>query len=332
MSELGPERVLVTGGSGFIGTNLVQRLLELGVEVASIDVAAPRRADHVPVHHRVDLCDAAAVRTAFERFQPQVVVHLGARTDLDGATLRDYAANVDGVRSVIDAAAAVGAGRVLFGSSQLVCTPGHRPVDELDYSPPNPYGESKVLGEQLVREHAGDRFAWVLIRPTSIWGPWWGPLYSAFFRAVRAGRYVHPRGVHVRKSFGFVDNAVDRLVALAQLPAERIHARMFYLSDDEPYVIRDWAEEIAAAFGTRPIREVPLWMLRTAAAVGDGARRLGVTNPPISSYRLRNMCTDTVFDMEPLIDLCGPQRLERVDGVRRTVAWMQRADEGSGAP
>jgi nucleoside-diphosphate-sugar epimerase len=198
------------------------------------------------------------------------------------------------------------------------------PVDEFDYSPPNAYGRSKVEAERIVRAEAVDRFTWTLVRPTTIWGPWWGDLYSAFFRTVRAGRYLHPRGVEVRKSFGFVDNAVDRLVRLTELPAAQVHRRLLYLSDDEPYPVRTWAEEIADAFGVRRPRQVPLWVLGALARGGDLAGRLGVADPPITSYRLRNMVTDTVFDMEPLVELCGPQRVPRREGVRRTVEWMER--------
>lgn len=321
-------RVLVTGGSGFIGTNLVERLrAEADTEVVSLDLAPPRDPSHRPLWRRVDLLDRDELLHTVEAVAPSVVVHLAARTDLGGAGADDYAVNVEGVRHVIDAAALAGVERVLFGSSQLVCTPGHRPADEFDYSPPNAYGRSKVLGEQLVRELAGDRFVWVLLRPTSIWGPWWGRMYSTFFRTVAAGRYLHPRGLDVHKSFGYVGNAVDRMERLTRLDAGRVHRRMLYLSDDEPYRILDWANEIAAAWGRAPVREVPLWVLRGLARGGDLAAAAGWSSPPITRYRLHNICTDTSFDVAPMIDLCGPAAVRRVDGVRATVSWMQRHPE-----
>lgn len=317
-------RILVTGGSGFIGTNLVGHLLGLGdTEVVSLDREPPRDRSHQPHWQRVDLLDRDALRRAVAAASPEVIVHLAARTDLDGVDEADYAVNVAGVDHLIDAAADAGVDRVLFGSSQLVCTPGHRPVDEFDYSPPNAYGRSKVLGEELVRERAADRFTWALLRPTSIWGPWWGRLYSTFFRTVAAGRYLHPRGLDVHKSFGYVGNAVHRIDVLCEVPAERLHTRMLYLSDDEPYRILDWANEIAAAWGRRPVRQVPSWVLGGLATGGDLAAKLGWSAPPITSYRLRNICTDTRFDLAPLIELCGPAPIARRDGVDRTVDWMR---------
>ena len=235
-----------------------------------------------------------------------MIVHLAARTDLDGTSVDEYAANTAGVEHVLDAAGASSTvERVLFSSSQLVCAPGHTPLDEFDYCPPNAYGESKVRGEQLVRDRAGDRYAWVLLRPTTIWGPWWGSLYSAFFRTVRAGRYVHPRGVRISKAWGYVGNTVHQMEKMITCPAEAIHGRTMYLSDYEPYPVLDWAQEIAEQFGARPIREVPVTVLRALALGGDALKRLGVDDPPITSYRLSNILTPTRFDMEPVRQLCG---------------------------
>lgn len=329
-----PRRVVVTGGSGFIGTNLVDHLLRGGVDVHNLDQAPPRHPDHGPQWTSCDLRDAAAVRAAVEQAAPDAIVHLAARTDLRGATVDDYAVNTDGVRHVVDAARAVGSvRRVLFASSQLVCTPGHRPTDEFDVSPPNPYGVSKVTGERIVRESMGDGSGgdaptWMLLRPTSIWGPWWGDLYSAFFRTVRAGRYVHPRGARVSKAFGFVGNSVHQVAALLAAPAAAIDGRTLYLSDYEPYPVLEWANEISAAFGRRPVREVPVVVLRAAAKAGDVLRRAGVAEPPLTSYRLSNILTPSSFDMEPLRELCGPLPWTRAEGVAATVEWMRRHPGG----
>lgn len=328
-----PGRVVVTGGSGFIGTNLVDHLAALGVEVRNLDLAAPRHPDHARHWVRCDLLDPDAVGRTIADAAPDAVVHLAARTDLRGATVDDYAVNTDGVRNVVAAVGAVGTvRRVLFASSQLVCTPGHRPADPFDVSPPNPYGESKVTGERIVRDALGGESAgtasWMLLRPTSIWGPWWGELYSAFFRTVRAGRYVHPRGVRISKAFGYVGNTVEQLTSLLGAPDADVDGRTLYLSDYEPYPVLDWANEISDAFGRRSIREVPVAALRAVAKGGDLLRRVGVAEPPLTSYRLRNILTPSSFDMEPLRELCGPLRWTREEGTAATVAWMRQHPGG----
>ena len=88
-------RVLVTGGSGFIGTNLVQDLLRDGVDVINLDVNEPLIKEHAQYWKKADLLDADEVKGVFRNVKPTHVVHLAARTDLDENAGPDgYAANV----------------------------------------------------------------------------------------------------------------------------------------------------------------------------------------------------------------------------------------------
>ena len=268
-----PARVLVTGGSGFIGTNMMQHWNDKGVEAINFDIRPPQVEAHQSQWQQVDLLDREALVTAAQSVRPDCIIHLAARADLDGATLDDYRVNTDGIENLIVAAKASGAARVLFASSQLVCTPGYQPKNELDYCPPNPYGESKMRGEQIVRAQAKDEFVWTLLRPTSIWGPWFEQPYRAFFLTVKRGRYVQARGVRVRKSFGFVGNTVRQMERLSVCPAEKIHQRALYVADYEPVIVSEWARQVQQEWGAPPIKEVPLGFLKICAKLGDLLKR-----------------------------------------------------------
>ncbi len=317
------KRVIVTGGSGFIGTNLVQYWLGQGAEVLNLDLQPPPDTSHRPYWKQVDITDRDTTAAVVAAFRSECLFHLAARADLGGAHVRDYAANTVGVENMVAAAKAGGVPRVLFCSSQLVCTPGYQPKTDTDYCPGTAYGESKVLTEQIVRTTADDAFTWALLRPTSIWGPWFNQPYREFFLRVRRGRYVEAKGVRVRKSFGYVGNTVTQLVTLANCPADWIHKRVLYLADYETVLVSEWAAMIQKAWGAPPIRQVPLGLLTAAARAGDLLKRAGWKNPPLTSYRLNNLLTNSPQDMEPLREICGALPYSQVEGTRLTVEWLR---------
>jgi len=312
----------VTGGSGFVGTNAVELYLRVGVPVLNLDVAPPRNAAHVSVWRRADLLDRDAVGAVVREFQPSHVLHLGARTDLDGITGDEYAANVAGTENLIAAVnGAASVERVVFASSRMVCRIGYVPTAEDDYCPTTVYGESKVACERLVRS-AEIGPSWVMVRPTSIWGPWFDVPYRDFFTAVERGRYVHPRGRTVRKSFGFVGNSVHQLDRLLTAPADAIAGRTLYLADYVPLDMESWANEVAGAFGRRRIPAVPYPVLRVAAELGELAERTG-RRAPLTRFRLANLLTEMVYDLEPLRAVVPDLPYTRSEGIRETIAWLR---------
>jgi nucleoside-diphosphate-sugar epimerase len=296
-------RVLITGGSGFIGTNTVDAFL----------------GDGWSVH----ILDRTALLRAFEEFDPELVIHLAARTDLDERTnLAGYAANVEGVSNVIEAIRAAGSvERTFFASSRLVVDLGYVPKHDRDYSASTMYGQSKVRGEELVRTAGSSLGTWVIVRPTGIWGPWFGVPYRDFFAAVRRGLYFHPGSIEVRKSYGYVENTVYQLQRLAAAPSSAVHGQTFWLADP-PVQIREWARLIQESFGARSIRSIPIPLLRLGGAIGDVMENVGLRHAPLTSFRVNNMVTDMLYDTGPVDALVGPLPFTVEQGVHRTVAWI----------
>src|SRR6266516_8060523 len=92
-------RVLITGGSGFIGTNAVEYFAARGSDVLNLDIRPPRNPAHRAVWRESDIQDHSALRTAVKAFDPHYVIHLAARTDLlETKDIRGYAANYEGTR------------------------------------------------------------------------------------------------------------------------------------------------------------------------------------------------------------------------------------------
>ncbi|HTY24723.1 MAG TPA: NAD(P)-dependent oxidoreductase [Desulfomonilaceae bacterium] len=315
-------RVLVTGGSGFIGTNLIESFLNDDFQILNFDLAPPQNPEQNSFFCKGDIRNAAALRGAVQEFRPELIVHLAARTDLEGNSLADYDANTIGVQNVIDVIQSVDAAtRAVFASSRYVHRTEVCPLRDDEYSPFTFYGESKVRTEQIVRT-SELHIPWVIVRPTSIWGPWFRIPYRMFFDTVRKGLYVHPKGRRISKSYGYVGNVVYQIRQFLSVDSRRVDKRTFYVSDDKSMDLLEFANLIQEAFGARPVRQVPMFLLRALAHAGDVLKGIGVSNPPITSFRLNNLVTPMNYDMSATCDAVGPAPYTLRQGVRATVDWI----------
>lgn len=320
--------VLITGGSGFIGTNLVEHYTRLGDRVVNVDIAAPRNEAHSHYWTQLDIRDICSLQAVVEEFSPNLIFHMAARTDLDGTSIRDYSTNTDGVKAVIEA---IGhckqLHRVIFASSMLVCALGYSPKHESDYCPTTLYGESKVLGERYIRELADACLPWTIVRPTSLWGPWFSVPYKNFFQAVEKRIYVHPRGREIYRSYGFVLNAVHQLSRVASCEDRHsVDQRVMYLADYEPIEISQWAQIISRQYGVPSPPKVPVGFLKLFARAGDALKGMRMmSNPRLTSFRLNNLLTESVFDLSELKDVVGPIPYNMEQGVAITVEWLKQA-------
>jgi UDP-glucose 4-epimerase len=154
-----PRRILVTGGAGFIGSHLVERLVTAGKRVAVIDDLSRGRREWLHPEaelHEVDVRDGDAVVRAIAQAAPDAVVHLAAMhfiPAVDGAPELAWDVNVNATRTLLDVLADRPPELLLFASTAAVYPDTRGPIAET--CPPEPfdlYGETKLEGERLVRE------------------------------------------------------------------------------------------------------------------------------------------------------------------------------------
>lgn len=322
-------RVIITGGSGFVGTNLVECFSQQGWEIRNFDIAQPCNPDHQCYWSNVDILDRKRLVEETRDFQPSVFLHFAARTDLnERANLGEYAANIEGVFHVVEAIRKTQSiQRAVFASSQLVCELGYRPLDENDYRPSTLYGHSKVLTERIIRTAGDMDTVWTILRPTSLWGPWFDVPYKNFFTAIARNLYVHPRDVRTLKQWGFIGNSVYQVQRIIEAPVKKVHQKTFYLADYEPVELRDFANKVQAALGVKPIRTVPVKLLKTAAFLGDIGKKLGWSNPPLTTFRYNNMIMEESQDLDPMQEVTGRLPYSIEQGIDRTVRWLFKHDK-----
>lgn len=318
-------RILVTGTSGFIASHLAELLARDGHTVLGLDARLPLSAPTEWSHETCDLLDAPGLTRALQEFAPETVLHLAARADLDETQdISGYAANIEGVRNLARAIRAVGTvRRTVCTSSQLVNRIGYTPSSDEDFQPSTLYGQSKGETERIWRAEDGGDTVWVLVRPTTIWGPRMNPHYLRFFSMIRAGSYRHVSGGPRFKSYGYVGNTIRQFRQLALAPAEQVHGRVFFLADYEPLSIEGWADAFSLALGAPKIRTMPLAFARLAASVGDSINAIGVKRFPFNSFRLNNVLTSYVVDLQATQDVCGPLEFDMRAGVAETGQWLR---------
>ena len=197
-------KTLVTGGAGFIGSNLVDALVARGDDVAVIDNLATGKRENL--EHAIangadlielDVRDAEAVAAAVERVGPEVIFHMAAQIDVRKSVAdpaHDSRVNVEGTINVLSGALAAGARRLIntstggaiYGEGQILPAPEDHPV-----APESPYGLSKFCAENycalFTRLHG---LSTVSLRYGNVYGPRQDPLGEAGVIAIFCGKLL----------------------------------------------------------------------------------------------------------------------------------------------
>ncbi len=324
-------RYLVTGGSGFIGTNLIEWLLRQQATVLNLDWNPPLNPAHAAIWQEADLLDAAVIADRILAFAPTHVIHLAARTDTEDTELGAYRQNHEGTRNLLGALARCpSVQRLIVTSTQFVCEAGYQPAHDLDFKPFTVYGESKRLTELATRE-AGLAFTWTIIRPTTIWGPWSLRYRDVMFKVMRKGLYFHPGRERVVRSYGYVGNVVWQILRILDSPREAMHQRVLYVGD-QPFDLKVWVEEVSRQLIGKRVRYIPSWAVRGLALVGDVLKAIRLPFP-ITTGRYRSMTSDYITPMDRTVEALGEAPFSLADGVKATVAWYDdRSDRWKAGP
>jgi nucleoside-diphosphate-sugar epimerase len=319
------KRIVITGGSGFIGRNLIEALSSKDLEIYNLDVRVPEQQLGSSHSIQCDIMNQQQLTSTLRDLNPETMIHLAARTDTDGVRLTDYAINIDGTRNLVEAAKRCSQlERFIFTSSQFVVGPGPLPKHDEDFRPHTIYGQSKAVAEQIIRK-GGLVCAWTIVRPTNVWGPWHPRYPHEFWRVVKRGRYLHPGRKPVLRSYAYVGNLVFQMQKILQADIPSINGRVFYLGDP-PIDLYRWTSAFSRALVGREPRVVRRGIVMALAVLGDGINRLG-PRFPLTLSRYRSMTVDYITPMAKTIELFGDAPYSLEDGVNETVCWLRSQDE-----
>jgi nucleoside-diphosphate-sugar epimerase len=300
---------VVTGGSGFIGTNLVERLLAGGAEVRCLRRPGGGEPPGGASSRVLDLADAEALGHCEWLDDADVVFHVAGATR--AVRERDFmAANVAPTRALLDAMRRRRCGaRLVYVSSQAAAGPARdleHPVREGDAPAPiEAYGRSKLAAERLVLE-AGRDLPVTIVRPASVLGPR-DRDFLVLFRMAQRGLVFHPGNAEQWISLADVADVVAVLLAAAVSPSAQ--GRTYFAAGHGPLTWRGLADAMAAVTGTTVRhRNLPRALVESVGLFGDLWGML-TRRPPLAT-------TSKVALARPACWVCSDDR-SRIDlGVR----------------
>ena len=273
-------RVLITGGHGFVGHTLFERLRAEGSDPLKVSRQAlsPGELAVGEIGLTTDWSKAF--------LDCAVVIHLAARVHVMHDTATDpltafRSVNVDGTLNLARQAAAAGVKRFVFISSVKVngeSTPPGRAFTEADApNPQDAYGQSKHEAEQGLRQLSADTgIEVVIIRPPLVYGPGVKANFAALMRAVQRGWPLPLGAVHNQRSLVALDNLMDFIVTCITHP--QAANQTFLVSDGQDLSTTELVRGMAQAAGVHAhLLPVPVWALQAGASLlgkGDAVQRL----------------------------------------------------------
>ena len=291
-------RVLVTGGAGFIGSHLVQKLLACGHQVVILDDfndfydpqikhgnIAEFAAD-VAVYH-VDLRDGDSVRNLFDREKIDVIMHLAARAGVRPSIQQPrlyYDTNVTGTLHLLESARVTGIERFVFASSSSVYGASKTiPFSENEHLTQtlSPYAATKVAGEFLCSTYSHlYNLRVVALRYFTVYGPRQRPdlAIHQFTRRIYAGQAIDQFGDGTtRRDYTYIDDVIHGTVAALQYEGPLFD--IFNLGESDTIQLKDLIAAIENALGKKAkinqLPEQPGDMPLTCADISKARKLLG---------------------------------------------------------
>ncbi len=331
-------RLLVTGGTGFIGSHLAMEGRRRGAEVVVLGLAdrSEERAN-VELLRRAGVeviagsitdtdCCASAVRGVTHIFHLAVAMREGGKRDEFFERV-----NLDGTRRLLEAAAAGGIERFVYCSTIGIY--GHRAPgvtrEESPLAPGNIYERTKVAAEAMVRQF-GQGVPVVILRPADVYGPRDQRLLKLFKGLSRGSFPLFGAGAG-RRHMIYVDDVVSAFFSACE--HDEAVGESLILAGPEVCTLRELIELVRRTVGgPRPPRRFPLAPMLAVAAVVEDVCRVLHLDPPIYRRRMDFFWSDSAFDTSRARRVLGwAPVVSLADGVRRTFEDYRRTGLMEGA-
>lgn len=326
-------KVCITGGAGFIASYFYPALRAAGHETVLLDLVEPTCRERGGARWiRGDIRDPKALAEAFGGCG--AILHLAAAHHDFGIAYDEYfSVNEGGAKAICQAADACGIRNICFYSSVAVFGDAPEPrTEETEPLPTSPYGLSKLAGEKVFRQwtESGGGRTCLVIRPTVTFGPRnFANMYS-LIRQIYRKRFLPVGDGSNVKSLSYVENIVQATLHLWNLggevrfsvnrPSERFD--IYNYIDKPDLTSRQIVNACYEALGRRPSGlRIPLGLAVALGLPFDAVIKLTGKNLPISTSRIKKLCTPTRFEADKVRQQGFVPPVPLTEGIRRMVEW-----------
>jgi nucleoside-diphosphate-sugar epimerase len=324
-------KILVTGGSGFLGGHLIPKLVASGHDVFALirsNKDAPRLSSlgATPIIGDLETSDRAVLP------EIEAVVHAAAYFRFAGPRQPYFAANVAGTKTLLDAAQRAGATSFIYISAAgvIMDDSGSRVRNANETAPTYPesfsgYLASKAQAEALVLAANRDGFRTIALRPAALWGPG-DPFSKQLPDLISRGQFVF----FDRGDYPFAAVHVDNVVEAVERALERGHGgHVYFIRDREIGTFREFISLIADAQGVsiEAVRSIPYWLASLIGRSLELFARLtrSKDDPPLSRSLVRMIGREFTVD-----DSAARLELGYVGNISREAARQQYLDRSVG--
>lgn len=287
-------KILVTGGGGFLGSNIVRQLQAKKFQVRSFTRNHYKFLKDWGVEQiHGDVIDAGAVLHAVQGCD--AVIHVAGKAGYWGTYDVFFQPNVVGTQNVINACRKAGVKKLVFTSSPSVVIDGNE-LNGVNESQPYPkkykshYASSKSLSEQQVLAANNHTLSTVSLRITLAWGPGDPHVLPRIVSRARSGTLYQIGSYNPRLDVTFVENAAyAHLLALEKCePGSPIAGRAYFISQGEPIYIWDFINQLLATQNLPPVsKSIPLGLARPSTTVLETLyRMLKLHGEPVMTHFL----------------------------------------------